>query len=52
MSAATGVKLAMLRPYLDHTRAAEIVAAHYNEPLTMARMQVLRAEQMEMNAGF
>ena len=52
MSAATGVKLAMLRPYLDHTRAAEIVAAHYNEPLTMARMQVARAEQMEMNAGF
>jgi len=52
MSAATGVKLAMLRPYLDHTRAAEIVAAHYNEPLTVARMQVLRAEQMEMNAGF
>ena len=52
MSAATGVKLAMLRPYLDDTRAAEIVAAHYNEPLTQARVQVARAEQMEMNAGF
>jgi hypothetical protein len=52
MSAATGVKLAMLRPYLDETRAAEMVAAHYNEPLTVARMQVVRAEQMEMNAGF
>jgi hypothetical protein len=52
MSAATGVKLVMLRPYLDHTHAAEIVAAHYNEPLTVARMQVARTEQMEMNAGF
>jgi hypothetical protein len=52
MSAATGVKLAMLRPYLDNSRAAEIVAAHYGEPLTQARAQVARAEQMEMNAGF
>jgi hypothetical protein len=52
MSAATGVKLAMLRPYLDDTRAAEIVATHYNEPVTQARAQVARAEQMEINAGF
>ncbi len=52
MSAATGVKLAMLRPYLDHTRAAEIVAAHYNEPLTVARMQLAQTEQAEINAGF
>ena len=52
MSAATGVKLAMLRPYLDDNRAAQIVAAHYNEPLTQARAQVVRAEQMEMNARF
>jgi hypothetical protein len=52
MSAQTGIKLAMLRPYLNDTRAAELVAAHYNEPLTMARMQVARAEQLEMNAGF
>jgi len=52
MSAATGVKLAMLRPYLDRTRAAEIVAAHYNEPFTQARAQVAQAEQTEINAGF
>jgi hypothetical protein len=52
MSAQTGIKLAMLRPYLNETRAAEIVAAHYNEPLTVARMQVAQAEQMETNAGF
>jgi hypothetical protein len=52
MSAQTGIKLAMLRPYLNDTRAAELVAAHYNEPLTVARMQVARAEQAEINAGF
>ncbi len=52
MSATAGVKLAMLRPYLNDTRAAEIVAAHYNEPLTVARMQLAQAEQAETNAGF
>lgn len=52
MSAATGVKLATIRPLLDEDRAAEIVAAHYNEPVTVARAQVARAEQAEMNAGF
>lgn len=52
MSAATGVKLSMIRPYLDRTRAAETVAVHYNEPVTLARAQMARAEQAEMNAGF
>ena len=52
MSAATGVKLPMIRPYLDKDRAAEIVAAHYKEPVTVARVQLARAEQVEMNAGF
>jgi hypothetical protein len=52
MSAQTGIKLAMLRPYLNDAHAAEMVAAHYNEPLTVARMQVARAEQAEINAGF
>lgn len=52
MSTATGVKLSMVRPYLDDARSAEIVAAHYGEPLSQARVQVARAEQMEMNAGF
>jgi hypothetical protein len=52
MSAQTGIKLAMVRPYLNSTRAAELVAAHYGEPLTVARMQVAQTEQMEMSAGF
>ena len=52
MSAQTGIKLAMVRPYLNDARAAELVAAHYGEPLTKARMQVAQAEQAEINAGF
>ncbi len=52
MSAQTGVKLAMLRPYLDENRSARIVAAHYREPLTLARTQVAATEQAEMQAGF
>jgi hypothetical protein len=52
MSAATGVKLSMIRPYLDHAPAAEILAAHYNEPVALARVQMAHAEQADMNAGF
>ena len=52
MSAETGVKLATVRPYLDGNRAAELVAAHYGEPMTVARTQVARAELAEMQAGF
>ena len=52
MSAETGIKLAMMRPYVNKERSAEIVAAHYNEPLTQAQAQVARAERTEMQAGF
>ena len=52
MAAQSGVKLSMVRPYLNDSRAAEIVAAHYGEPVALARMQVAQAEQAEINAGF
>jgi len=52
MSAQTGIKLAMVRPYLNNTRAAELVAAHYGELLSQARAQVAQVEQAEINAGF
>jgi hypothetical protein len=52
MSAQTGIKLAMVRPYLNETRAAELVAGHYGEPLTVARMQVAQAERVEIDDGF
>ena len=52
MSAQTGIKLSMVRPYLNNTRAAELVAAHYNEPLSQARAQIAQVEQAEIDAGF
>ncbi|HVN94353.1 MAG TPA: hypothetical protein VMT38_11680 [Terracidiphilus sp.] len=52
MSAKSGVKLAAVEPYLNESRSAEIVAAHYAEPVTVARAQVAWTMQEEMNAGF
>ena len=51
MAAQSGVKLSMVRPYLDDQRSAAIVAAHYGEPVDLARVQVAQAVQAEMNAG-
>ncbi len=52
MSAVSTVKLAQIAPYLNHDQSAAIVAAHYGEPVELARMQVARAEQIEALAGF
>jgi hypothetical protein len=52
MASASGVKLAAVEPYFNQSGAAEIVAAHYSEPVEIARVQVARAEQAEMSAGF
>jgi hypothetical protein len=52
MASQAGVKLAMVQPYLDGSRAASIVAAHYDEPVALAQAQVAQAERAEMNAGF
>src|SRR5208283_3649917 len=48
MSAQTGVKLAAVEPYLDRSLSAQIVAAHYNEPVELARAQVAQAERMQI----
>jgi hypothetical protein len=52
MAAQSGVKLSMVRPYLNNERAAAIVAAHYGESLELARTQVAQAEHAEDGAGF
>jgi hypothetical protein len=52
MAAQSDVKLAAVEPYLNEDRSAKIVAAHYNEPISVARLQVAQAAQAEMNAGF
>jgi hypothetical protein len=52
MAASSGVKLAAVEPYLNESRAAEIVAAHYGEPVAVARVQVAQVQQAETSAGF
>lgn len=52
MAAHSTIKLAAVRPILDQDRAAAAVAAHYSEPITLARMQVAQAEASQMQAGF
>ena len=52
MAARSTIKMAAVRPYLNETQAAEIVARHYGEPVAMARMQVAHAELYEVQAGF
>ena len=51
MAAQSGVKLSLVRPYLNDQRAAAMVAAHYGEPVALARVQVAQVERAEMNAG-
>jgi hypothetical protein len=52
MAAASPIKLAAVRPFLNSAQAAAIVAAHYNEPVALARLQAAQAQRAEMDAGF
>jgi hypothetical protein len=52
MAAASGIKLASVAPYLNPSLSAQIVAAHYGEPVAQGRVQVMQAEQMQIDAGF
>lgn len=52
MATNSSVKLAAVQSYLDSSQAAALVAAHYGEPLSVARAQVEQAETTEVSAGF
>jgi hypothetical protein len=52
MAAHSSVKLAQVQPHLNEWQAAQIVAAHYGEPVALARVQVTQAQQMQISAGF
>lgn len=52
MATASTVKLAEVTPYLDREAAAVTVARHYDEPVTMAAMQMAQAESELALAGF
>ncbi len=52
MAAASTIKLAAVRPYLDCSAAASLVASHYSQPIAAARIEVAQVEQSEIQAGF
>jgi hypothetical protein len=52
MAEASTVKMSTVLPMVDQRRAAEMVAAHYGEPVGLAGMQVEQVERAEMDAGF
>jgi hypothetical protein len=52
MAVAAKIKLAAVARWRDDGQAAEMVAAHYGEPVTLARAQVARGEQEARAAGF
>jgi hypothetical protein len=52
MASGSHIKLAAVEPYLNPSQSAQIIAAHYNEPLALARAQVAQARQMQISAGF
>lgn len=52
MGTAANVKLSSIEKYRDRELEANIVAAHYGEPVSAAREQIAEVEQMEVQAGF
>jgi hypothetical protein len=52
MAAASSIKLAQVRPYMDSSAVAALVARHYDEPITLAEVQVAQMNQLETQFGF
>jgi hypothetical protein len=52
MAAHSRLKLAMVRPYLNEGKAAQMVAIHYSEPVGWARVRVTQVELGAAQAGF
>jgi hypothetical protein len=52
MAAHSAIKLAAVLPSLDPDESAQIVAAHYDEPLALAQIQMAQSKRNELGAGF
>ncbi len=52
MAQAAQIKMAAVEPYLDRNQSVAMIAAHYDEPVEVARAQVVLAEQDAARAGF
>jgi hypothetical protein len=51
MASQSTIKLSTVRSYLDENKAAAMVAAHYGEPVELARVQVAQMEKCALRAG-
>jgi hypothetical protein len=52
MAADAPIKLAAVKLWSTDAQSAQLVAAHYGEPLAVAQMQIARARQQATGAGF
>jgi hypothetical protein len=52
MASQSAIKLASVRPLLDESKAADLLASHYGEPVKAARIQLHLAEVSAAQAGF
>ncbi|HEV2134185.1 MAG TPA: hypothetical protein VGR47_07970 [Terracidiphilus sp.] len=52
MAAASTIKLGEVRPFIDISAAAFLVASHYHEPVGAAQVQIAEANRLESGAGF
>jgi hypothetical protein len=52
MASQSAIKLAAVKPLLDSTESAQMVANHYGESLSLARIQIAQAQQSQLQSGF
>jgi hypothetical protein len=52
MASRSTIKLASVEPLWENSSAARTIAAHYGEPLWLARVQMTQIERAEIAAGF
>ncbi|HEX8711845.1 MAG TPA: hypothetical protein VF730_08230 [Terracidiphilus sp.] len=52
MAAASAIKLAAVRLFVDDSAAASLVASHYNEPVSLAQVQLAQVNRLQSEAGF
>jgi hypothetical protein len=52
MAAHSTIKLASVEPLMDRSQAAAIVAAHYGEPVALARIRMAQVERLQLREGF
>jgi hypothetical protein len=52
MASRSEIKLATVEPYFNHVNSAELIAAHYSEPITAARRQITESTELAFSVGF